>query len=55
MYKLLGIGAGVLLILYKFFGLKALLVLLCIALVLITLIVKNQNKILYIPSTSPTT
>lgn len=55
MYKVLGIGGGILLILYKLFGVKALVVLLCIAVVLLVLIAKNQNKILYIPSTPPTT
>ncbi len=55
MYKVLGIGASILVILYKFFGLKGPLIILTILLVLSFLIIKNQNNILYIPSTHPDT
>lgn len=51
MYKLLGIGGFLLIMLYNFFGLKGPLIPLCIILVLILLIYINQNKILYIPRT----
>jgi hypothetical protein len=53
MYTPLLIGSLVLGILYKLFGLKGYLVLLCIVAVLLALIYANQNKILYIPRTSP--
>lgn len=55
MSKVLGISIAVLLIFYKFFGLKAILVLLAIIVALLTLVYFNQNKILYIPRTSQST
>jgi hypothetical protein len=53
MYKLLTIGGLVLAILYKLFGTKGFIVLLCVAAILLGLVYLNQNKILYIPRTSP--
>jgi predicted lipid-binding transport protein (Tim44 family) len=55
MYKLLGIGGFILVMLYNFFGLKGPMIILIILLVIGFLIVKNQNKILYMPSTHPNT
>lgn len=55
MYKLLGIGSFLLLLLYNFFGLKGPLITLCIMLIIIFLFYINQNKILYIPRTTQIT
>lgn len=55
MYKVLGTAGFIILMLYKLFGVKAFLIILSILLILLALIFKNQNKILYIPRTYPST
>jgi hypothetical protein len=50
-YKKIGIVLAVLAILYHLFGYKLIVGLLGIAIVLLTLVYFNQNKILYIPCT----